>query len=219
MKNWIKKIGQNKFQFFFFVGIVGLLVLAIVVASVNDNTPTEGPSNDPGNVVTPNPTPDDEEEVITTATEFVSMPFDATLTYKVVRKFYEKDASKEDQAKALIKYENSYRTSNGTSYALDNGNHFDVIASISGKVIEVAKSPLFGNYVVVQTDEDIKTYYYGLSEVTVTKGMDIKQGEKLGIAGTSTVDQETGIHVYFQISKAGKFLNPEKVIGSKVTEI
>lgn len=218
MKNWIKKIGQNKFQFFFFVGIVGLLVMAIVVASVNDNTPTESPSDNSGNVITPDPNPDDEE-VITTATEFVSMPFDATLTYKVVRKFYEKDASKEDQAKALIKYENSYRTSNGTSYALDSGEYFDVIASISGKVIEVAKSPLFGNYVVVQTDDDIKTYYYGLSEVTVTKGTDVKQGEKLGIAGTSTVDQETGIHVYFQISKSGKFLNPEKVIGSKVTEI
>ncbi len=218
MKNWIKKIGQNKFQFFFFVGIVGLLVMAIVVASVNNNTPTESPSDNPGNVITPDPNPDDEE-VITTATEFVSMPFDATLTYKVVRKFYEKDASKEDQAKALIKYENSYRTSNGTSYALDSGEYFDVIASISGKVIEVAKSPLFGNYVVVQTDDDIKTYYYGLSEVTVTKGTDVKQGEKLGIAGTSTVDQETGIHVYFQISKSGKFLNPEKVIGSKVTEI
>ena len=218
MKNWIKKIGQNKFQFFFFVGIVGLLVMAIVVASVNNNTSTESPSDNPGNVITPDPNPDDEE-VITTATEFVSMPFDATLTYKVVRKFYEKDASKEDQAKALIKYENSYRTSNGTSYALDSGEYFDVIASISGKVIEVAKSPLFGNYVVVQTDDDIKTYYYGLSEVTVTKGTDVKQGEKLGIAGTSTVDQETGIHVYFQISKSGKFLNPEKVIGSKVTEI
>lgn len=216
MKNWIKKIGQNKFQFFFFVGIVGLLVMAIVVASLNENTPVDKPSGDINNVTPSDP---DDGEVITLATEFVSMPFDATLSYKVVRKFYEKDASREDQTKALIKYENSYRTSNGTSYALDNGDYFDVIASLSGKVIETAKSPLFGNYVVILTDDDIKTYYYGLNEVMVSKGTEVKQGEKIGVSGTSTVDQETGVHVYFQIAKAGKYLNPEKVIGTKVTDI
>lgn len=218
MKNWIKKIGQNRFQFFFFVGIVGLLVLTIIVAAINDSNKTTDDVNDPIYIVTPNPD-DNEEEVVTVAPEFVSMPFDATLSYKVVRKFYEKDASKEDQALSLIKYENSYRTSLGTSYALESGEHFDITASISGTVTEVANSPLFGNYVVVSTDNDIKTYYYGLSEVNVTKGSEIKQGEKIGVAGTTTVDQETGIHVYFQIQKAGKYLNPEKVIGSKITDL
>lgn len=218
MKNWIKKIGQNKFQFFFFVGIVGLLVMAIIVASINE-TPSETPGDDINNIVTPDPVPDDDEQVSNNSVEFVSMPFDATLKYNVVRKFYEKDASKEDQAKALIKYENSFRTSLGTSYALENGEYFDVTASLSGTVTEVSSSPLFGKYIVISTDDDILTYYYGLSEVTVTKGSTVKQGEKIGVAGTSSVDQETGIHVYFQISKAGKFLNPEKVIGSKITDL
>ena len=33
MKNWIKKIGQNKFQFFFFVGVVCLMFAAIIIGS------------------------------------------------------------------------------------------------------------------------------------------------------------------------------------------
>lgn len=216
MKNWIKKIGQNKFQFFFFVGIVCLLFVAIIVGSLNTNKPVETPNDDP--VVTPTPKPD-EEDVGNVSEEFISMPLDATLEYDVVRKFYEKDASIEDQTKSLIKYQNSFRTSTGTSYALKSGEYFDVIASIAGTVTEVSSSPLFGNYVVVSNDDEVKTFYYGLSEVCVEKGTKVLQGVKLGVAGTTTVDSETGIHVYFQISKSGKFLNPEKVIGTKTNEL
>ena len=218
MKNLIKKIGQNKCRFFFCVGIVCLLLVAIVIGSINTKAPVETPGGDSPIVETPTPKPDDED-VVTTAEEFVSMPLDPTASYKVVRKFYEKDASIEEQTKALIKYQNSFRTSLGTSYALESGEYFDVIAAVSGTVTEVASNPLFGNYVVISSDDDIKTYYYGLSEVTVEKGAKVLQGVKLGVSGTTTVDQETGIHVYFQISKSGKFLNPEKVIGTKTTEI
>ncbi len=216
MKNWIKKIGQNKFQFFFFVGIVCLMFTAIIIGSVNSNNSSDL-SND-NTIVTPPPS-NDEENVVNTSDEFVSMPFDATLEYEVVRKFYEKEASIEDQTKSLIKYQNSFRTSTGTSYALSSGDYFDVVSAISGTVTEVSSSPLFGNYVIVSNDDEVKTFYYGLSEVCVEKGTKVLQGVKLGVAGTTTVDSETGIHVYFQISKSGKFLNPEKVIGTKTKEL
>ena len=216
MKNWIKKIGQNKFQFFFFVGVVCLMFAAIIIGSLNNNKQIEQPNDD--TTVTPNPTPDDEG-VGNISDEFVSMPFDATLEYDVVRKFYEKDASIEDQTKSLIKYQNSFRTSTGTSFALKSGNYFDVVSAIQGTVTEVASSPLFGKYVVVTNEDEVSTYYYGLSDVCVEKGTKVLQGVKLGVAGTTTVDSETGIHVYFQIAKSGKFLNPEKVIGSKITDL
>ena len=216
MKNLIKRIGQNKFQFFIFVGIVCLLLVAVIVGSLN-NDATTNPGDD-NVIVTPDPKPD-EDEVVNTSDEFVSMPFDATLDYDVVRKFYEKDASIEDQTKSLIKYQNSFRTSTGTSFALKSGNYFDVVSAIQGTVTEVASSPLFGKYVVVTNDDEVSTYYYGLSDVCVEKGTQVLQGVKLGVAGTTTVDSETGIHVYFQISKSGKFLNPEKVIGTKAKEL
>ena len=119
MKKWINKIGQNKFQFFIFVGIVCLLFVAVIIGSINNDTTNEPNDNI---IVTPEPKPD-EDEVVVTSDEFVSMPFDATLDYDVVRKFYEKGASIEDQTMSLIKYQNSFRTSTGTSFALKQTHH------------------------------------------------------------------------------------------------
>ena len=73
-----------------------------------------------------------------------------------------------------------------------------------------------GSFTITVTAESGET---ASAKVTVEKGAKVLQGVKLGVSGTTTVDQETGIHVYFQISKSGKFLNPEKVIGTKTTEI
>lgn len=218
MKNWIKKIGQNKFQFFFFLGLVVLLVGAIIISSTintNDNNP---PIEDQVDDHEKDNDDDDGKTTIET-TEVVVIPLKAGSDYQVVRKFYEKDASKEDQAKALMKFENTYRASKGTSYALKNGDKFDVTASISGTVEDVGNSPIFGDFVIVSNSDGIKTYYYGLSETTVKKGQTIKQNDKLGVAGTSPIDKEIGNHVYFQISKNGNFLNPEKVCGTETTKL
>lgn len=214
MKNWIKKIGQNKFQFFFFVGILALLVIALIVsASINhktDNPPLDTPPVD---------MPPADQPVDTKPEESLKLPFDETMTYEIVRKFYDKNASKEDQAKALIKYGNTYRTSNGVSYAKDDDTTFDVVASLSGKVIEIKESPLYGNYVVIEHNDNLKTCYYGLSEVCVSVGTELNQGDKIGKSGNTDIDKEAGNHVYFQILKNGKYVNPENLIGKKISEI
>ena len=217
MKNWIKKIGQNKFQFFFFVGIVALLAVALIVSATLNGT--DDPIDDidtPTDVV---PTPGDDEEAATTPEEVVILPFTSDTSYVVVRKFYEKSASKEDQAKALIKYGNTYRTSSGTGYAKTDNSTFDVISVLSGTVTEIKDSPLYGNYVVIEHSDTLKTRYYGLSEVTVTVGTKVKQGEKIGTSGNTDIDKEAGNHVYFQVLKENKYVNPESLIGKKLSEI
>ena len=160
MKNWIKKIGQNKFQFFFFIGMVSVLVVAIIISATLENTTDEPTPEDPPITITP-PT---DEPVDTIPEEMLKLPFNDNLNYNVVRKFYDKNSSKEEQLKSLIKYGNSYRTSSGTSYAKKDNTSFEVIASLSGKVIEIKDSPLYGNYVVLEHNDKVKTYYYGLSD-------------------------------------------------------
>jgi stage II sporulation protein Q len=206
VKEWIKKIGQNKFQFFFFVGILALLVVALVVSTSIRETPK--PPIDP-----PGEDPTDVEAV-----EEIKLPF-ADLDYKIVRKFYDKNESQENQLKGLIKYGNTYRTSLGTSFSCKNDEPFDVLASLSGKVVEIKESPLYGKYVVIEHKDNLKTYYYALSEVTVSVGADVSQGSKIGVSGHSEIDKEAGNHVYFKIVKSGKHLNPEKTIGKKTTDI
>lgn len=216
MKNWIKKIGQNKFQFFFFVGVLAILVVALVISVALDNQSTEPSDNLPPVIVQPN---DDEEPVVTTPEEVLKLPFSETLDYAVVRKFYDKNASKEDQMKSLIKYGNTYRTSSGTGFAAKDNTPFDVTAALSGEVIEIKESPLYGNYVVVKHSDDLKTCYYGLSEVTTSVGTKLNQGDKIGVSGATDIDKEAGNHVYFQVQKNNKYVNPEVLIGKKKSEI
>ena len=213
MKNWVKKIGQNKFQFFFFVGVLALLLVALVLASTIPANDNPNPNN-PDNPDNPNPS-----EVVTSVAEKVNLPFKSDLEYQVVRKFYEKDGTKEDQEKSLIKYGTSYRTSMGTSFAAKDNKPFDVTAALSGTVTEIKESPLYGNFVVIEHKDGLKTYYYSLSEVTIAVGATVNQGTKIGVSGESEIDKEAGNNVYFKVLKENKHLNPEKVIGKATNEI
>ena len=72
---------------------------------------------------------------------------------------------------------------------------------------------------MVKHGDNLKTCYYGLSEVTTSVGATINQGDKLGVSGSTDIDKEAGNHVYFQIQKNGKYVNPENLIGKKKSEI
>ena len=217
MKNWIKKINENKFQFFFFIGILAFLFVSLIIIGATNNDPVDEPPIDeePNTPVIP----DKEEPTITDTVELVILPLDNKKDFTIVRKFYERNGTKEEQELSLIKYGSSYRTSVGTSYALKDNSSFDVLAALSGTVVEVKENPLYGNYVVIEHKDNVKTCYYGLSEVVVSVGSKVNQGDKLGVSGTTEIDSEAGNHVYFQILKNNKNLNPEKQIGKKITDL
>lgn len=215
MKDWKKLIGQNKFQFFFFVAMLALLIVALVVS-------TSGGPIDDGDINEPNLPNEEEDKRPSDVVEIVDEKFILPFTekeYVVVRKFYEKDGTKEDQEKSLIKYNNSFRTSQGTGFAKSDNTDFNITAALSGKVVEVKDSPLYGKCVVIEHDDDVKTYYYGLSDVTVAKGTVVNQGDKIGVSGHTELDKEAGNHVYFQVVKKNAYLNPEKVLGKKTSEL
>ena len=218
MKNWIKKISQNKFQFFFCVGMFALLLGSLVLASTvgTNEKPVEKPTVDNTDKL---PSTDNTDNVNTKPEEVFKLPFSDNMNYQVVRKFYEKDGSIEEQTLSLIKYNNTYRTSNGTSYAHKEKESFDVLASLSGEIIEIKDSPLYGKYVVVKSSDSIKTFYYGLSEVVVSVGANITQGTKIGVSGNTEIDSEAGNHVFVRVAKSNVYLNPEKLVGKKISEI
>ncbi len=220
MKKLMKKIGQNKFQFFFFVGILSFVLVALVIAATTPSQtddPVDNPVDTP--IVDTDKPVTDTETTITDVEEVFMMPLDENLNYTIIRKYYDKNASQADQEKALIKYGTTFRTSDGTSYSLQDNSSFDVLAVFSGKVVEIKENPLFGNYVVIEHDNDLKSYYYGLSEVCVTVGSSVNQKDKIGVSGTTEIDQEAGNHVYLKIEKAGSKINPETLVGKKISEI
>lgn len=214
MKDLKKLISQNKVQFIFFVAMLGLLVVALMI-STSGKPVEDGVYDDPIDIK--DPTDKDDKDVVEIVDEVFIVPMKDD--YTVVRKFYEKSGTKEEQAKSLIKYNNSYRTSQGTGFAKKDGSSFDVLAAKSGKVVEVKETPLYGKCVVIEHDDNIKTYYFGLSEVVVVKGMIVNQKDKIGVSGHTELDKEAGNYVFLQVTKGKAYLNPEKVIGKKASEL
>lgn len=76
-----------------------------------------------------------------------------------------------------------------------------IVAAASGKV-RVADNPGktgFGNYVVITHPNGQETVYAHLSAVSVRVGQSVKQGQKIGVKGTT--GNSTGVHLHFEISK------------------
>lgn len=213
MKKLIKKIGKNKVQFILFVGILAFVLVALIIASTGNSNNVETP------VVDDNINNEPEEPVNTDVEEVITLPFQKDLDYTVTRLFYDKNADSTSQEKALIKYGSTFRTSDGVAYARRDNQTFDVLAILSGKVVEVKNNPLYGTYVVIEHDNDIKSYYYGLQNVSVSEGNEVEQGTILGQSGVTEIDKEAGNHVFLKIQKASKKLNPESLIGKKISEV
>lgn len=76
-----------------------------------------------------------------------------------------------------------------------------IVAAASGKV-RVADNPGktgFGNYVVITHPNGQETVYAHLTAVNVRVGQSVKQGQKIGVKGTT--GNSTGVHLHFEISK------------------
>ena len=73
MKNWIKKINENKFQFFFFIGILAFLFVSLIIIGATNNDPVDEPpvNEEPNTPVIP-----DKEEPTTTDTVELVMAFE-----------------------------------------------------------------------------------------------------------------------------------------------
>ncbi len=90
-------------------------------------------------------------------------------------------------------------------------NHIDVIASSTGKVIEIAHGKLSGTHIKLQHKNALQTLYIHLTSVTVKVGDSVQLGEVLGridgAAGNAVAPQ-----LHFEIKLAGVHKDPLLVI-------
>ena len=127
---------------------------------------------------------------------------------EIVTPFYDAAKSQQEQEAAILYYGNSFQPNTGISIAAKNGEAFDVLASMSGIVTMVEQDSVLGNVVVVEHADGIETRYQALDEVYVKAGDKIVQGQKLGKAGTSLINQDAGVHLHFEIRKDDVPVNP-----------
>jgi stage II sporulation protein Q len=152
---------------------------------------------------------DDEDalEVGKTVEDF-SWPVKNEDDVEIVTYFYDATASEEEQEAAIIYDGNSFYPSTGIAIAAKNGETFDVQAAMSGSVKSVKEDTVLGNVVVVEHAKGIETVYQSLQEVNVSEGDKVKQGDVLGKAGRSLINEEAGVHAHFEIRKNDVPVNP-----------
>ncbi len=92
----------------------------------------------------------------------------------------------------------------GIDLSADYGT--SVAASASGVVVFTGWQNGYGNYVVVWHEDGSQTRYAHLSEITVSVGDYLLQGEELGLVGSS--GNSKGIGCHFELWKDGKRVDP-----------
>jgi len=102
------------------------------------------------------------------------------------------------------------RTHNGVDIVTPENS--PVYSAISGKVTETGYDSNFGNYIIIQDNVGVKTYYGHLASILVEKDTRIEQKSLIGTVGkTGTA---TGANLHFEIMKNGEYYNPEEFLVS-----
>jgi len=148
--------------------------------------------------------------------EIIFRPFlDDTVT--VVKKFYESSASEEEQAASLIYYQGTYIPNSGVDYkGMDT---FDVVSILDGTVTQISENGLLGKIVEITHSNNLISVYQSLSEVSVSQGDIVTQGEIIGKSGVANISTDLGNHLHFEMIYDGKNVNPENCYGKEVGEL
>lgn len=221
----MKKIfNKDNLQKILFIGIVvlvfGVFMLSLTLGSdektenPNDKVETPDDSLTPTNPEDPS-TPDSSEK----EEEKFKTPCFETETYTIVRHFYELDDDEATQEMSLIQFGDKYFVSRGVSYTLDGETDFDVFAAMSGTVVSVNDSNVYGKTVVIDHGNGLQTEYIGLSETKVEKDNLVSQGDLIGVSGNTEYDVEAKNHVHFKVSLNGEYCNPLNVLGKTKGEV
>ena len=90
----------------------------------------------------------------------------------------------------------------------------EIISSFEGKVIFAGYNDGgYGNLVIVQHSDDMKTYYAHLNEIYVSPNQTVKKGEVIGTVGST--GYSTGPHLHFELRINETPVNPLNYIIKK----
>lgn len=159
-------------------------------------------------------TPEQNEEAVpvTSGAQPLAWPVGKNVQYELGMGYYDEQASKDEQQKALVKYGNSFYPHTGIDLKATDGKSFDVVAALAGKVTKVENDPLVGKTVEVEHADKMVTVYQSLENITVKPGDEVTQGQVIGSAGRSEYEKDFGVHLHFEVHVDGKPVNPQQYL-------
>ncbi len=103
----------------------------------------------------------------------------------------------------------------GIDFALPLGT--PVLASANGVVYHVGFAENgYGNYIVLNHEDGRKTLYAHLQHTMVVKTMHVRQGQQIGMSGST--GNSTGPHLHFEIQQNGVAVDPMPFLKSFVPQ-
>ena len=82
----------------------------------------------------------------------------------------------------------------------------DISAFADGTVIESGKNKTYGNYLLIEHKNGIRSFYGHNSRLSVKKGQKVKLGQKIAEVGSTGMS--TGPHLHFEVRKGTTRLDP-----------
>ncbi|MGB7213132.1 MAG: M23 family metallopeptidase [Gemmatimonadales bacterium] len=85
-----------------------------------------------------------------------------------------------------------------------------VRASASGSVVESGVDPQYGNFVLLQHEEDYQTMYGHLSRILARTGAQVQAGQVIGLSGST--GRSSAPHLHFEIRRDGSSIDPTTMV-------
>ena len=98
------------------------------------------------------------------------------------------------------------RANNHTGIDVAAAGGTDIVSAKSGVVITSTYNNSYGNYVVVSHGNGESTLYAHMRKRLVSEGQTVKQGQVLGLVGTT--GSSTGNHLHFEVRINGSRVDP-----------
>lgn len=96
---------------------------------------------------------------------------------------------------------------------------FHIVSVLSGEVSSVKDDLLLGGVVELTHDNNIKSYYAGLTAISVKETDSVTQGDVLGKTGTSDFRKTLGNHVHFEPRVDKVAINPNTYLDQSIVKI
>ena len=93
-----------------------------------------------------------------------------------------------------------------------NGEPFEIVAAMSGKVEEVNLDPFEGDEIIISHSNGMQTKYRSVSGILVKVGDEVEQGQALATAAENEWNPTAGIHLQFEVFEDGVLINPESLL-------
>lgn len=86
-----------------------------------------------------------------------------------------------------------------------------IVATADGKVVKKEYNPkTYGRFIIIKHSDSYSTLYSQMSEFKVELGEEVKQGQVIGLVGSSGIS--TGPHLHYEIKKDGENVDPADYI-------